>query len=209
MAKYDKLVEILFETRSNFKLAKTLYPGWKDLRDYQYTHCVYINGPTKFPIIGYLTNCLDENEQMGISKDFVQFLKKLKPISFYDCLFVVDVYHLSNFSHKYPGKSIKDFRIPKFNRIELVDEILQISQGLLIWHYQLEKLLGVCIPNLSKVYELRKDLNAKKAKAWERIKSLMLFDEISLYDVISKRMAFGITTFPNMAGAFALYKFMK
>jgi len=88
----------------------------------------------------------------------------------------------------------------------IVDEILSESNGLLIWHDQLERLLSCTgISQVDDRSDLRKKLNAKYPEAWERIKSLFFLDGSSLEQVLNERMLDShCTSAGNWTGGMAL-----
>lgn len=198
MKNLDKITERIIDVSSEQELAKSLFPvlGGKNLK---YCYAVYSNNGKYSPIIGYLTNEL-EGVNVSFKNELKVFIEKYNPKSFNDFLFFVDIY--SRFNSQ---PAIEDVCERKFKSNGMVEDILKDSRGLLIWHYQLENLIRLFYSDNEHVVRLRKDINAKKAEAWELAKKLSFSDELTLYDIISDRMAVDITRNPNIQGAYNLF----
>ena len=83
------------------------------------------------------------------------------------------------------------------------------SKGILIWHYQLENLLGLFFNAHDRVVELMRDINAKKVESMNLTENLRFDEKISLNDILSERMIFFNTVYPNSNGAFQLFKHLN
>lgn len=111
--------------------------------------------------------------------------------------FVLDTFTLSD---AWRGTPVTTLR-PTFRPLALVDRLLRDSYGLLVWHHQLEALFGLFVRPADEQICLRKGINARRADAFERARSLVLASDVTLEDVIEERMAFGAVARANFHGA--------
>jgi hypothetical protein len=195
------LKEQIFEVSSNLELAKSFFPEVNDLEAYHLAHCICIGEDQV--IAGTLSKELGEGESLGFMSCFSEYLKRSAPQTFKDFLFLLDFYR-----GRRVGRSVGDiFDLMShvFPKIQIVDEILEDSRGLLLWHHQLEHLFRAFYDDITKVVRLRKQINAKVPDAFDIAESLK-FDGISLADIVEERMVLGFTVSPNVKGASTLYK---
>ena len=99
-----------------------------------------------------------------------------------------------------------DLTYREFSTIPVVDEILEVSGGFLLWHHQLESLFALFLTDHARIVDARRNINMKKPEAFRLAKSLKFDENLSLEDVILERMVLGTVKFPNIHGANILYR---
>lgn len=111
--------------------------------------------------------------------------------------FVLDTFNLSGAWRGTPAGDLT----PTFDSLPLVDALLRDSHGVLLWHHQLEALLGLFVRSAGDPATLRKGIAARRAAAFERVRAFELAPGVTLEDVIEERMTFGATVRANLYGA--------
>ena len=76
----------------------------------------------------------------------------------------------------------------------------------MLWDYQLDFLCGLFCDVPRNAVSLRKGLNARDSRSEDIAKKYKFNENLSLYDVINKRMVMDFTVQPNFRGAYNLYK---
>ena len=163
MRKFEMLKERIFEVKEDLELTKKLFPDLGDLESYKYAYAIYIDKGRLEPVCGYLTDDLRGNQEPGFKDDFRAYLGKYQPASFFDLLFLLDVYYQSMQKFGYPV----DWDHYQFKKLEVVDDILASSNGILLWHYQLEQLFSCFYRDPEKTVEARKAVNQKRAEVFD------------------------------------------
>ena len=196
----ETIVEGNFLVRENLELTQELFPVVTDAKDFKYFYSIYLNKGGVQPVSGYLTNDLKPGEDLGFKNDFQAYLGQHQIGRFSDLLFLLDYYRLIQVHGP------KDYDQKQFRELEVVDDILIPSRGLVLWHYQLEQLFACFYQSQSKVIELRKAINQKQASVFQLLDSLKFKSGISLESVLNQRMLFPVTCSPNFKGAITLYQ---
>jgi len=133
--------------------------------------------------------------------DLLSYVKTGRPKSFMDVVFLVDAFR---------GCQIKgDFIIPSlsaFQKIPVVDEILQDSNGILMWHHQLEALFGLFVTTGKIWIKLRRCINHKRFATFTYAEKLMLDNGSNLSGIIWERMVFKWTCYPSYKKALEVAK---
>ena len=187
----DRLVERIFEIKTEYHLTNSLFSHLKDWRDYRYAYAIYITGEPPRLIDGYLA----DHMVPSVMTDFGDYLGQVGFTSFMDHLFALDFYKLR--WHK--DLEVSDLVEPansEFRQLPVVDEILKDSRGFLLWHHQLECLFRAFHDDADKAVDLRKQINTKVPEAFDLAGSLM-FGGKSLENVIRERMVLGHTVLPQ------------
>ena len=196
----EAILEGNFLVRENLELTQTIFSEVTDAKDFKYFYGIYFNKGGVQPVSGYLTNDLKPGEDLGFKTDFQNYLSQHQINGFSDLLFLLDYYRFI----KVHGPKDNDQK--KFRDLEVVDDILRPSRGLILWHYQLEQLFACFYQSQSKTIELRKALNQKRAFVFQLLDSLKFKSGISLRSVLNQRMLFPVTCSPNFKGAITLYQ---
>jgi hypothetical protein len=170
-------------------------------------YCLYIDKGHHLEMIDCLLMPATEGP-VGYIDNFSAFLARQSPDNFRDLLSLLDIYHFLLFSGLFSGfTEVPD--LPAHSKMtglladEMMESFVNDSKGYLIWHHQLENILCLNFRIREDALELRKDLNARKAEAWSRLKDI---GSGELYSFINSRMIFGHTKKPNIAGAARLYE---
>jgi len=202
MKKLEMIKEKVFEIGKDLELARRLFPDLETVESFRYGYSVYIENDRIRPVFGSISDNLRENVGVGFKDDFRAYLAKHQPAGFLELLFLLDVYFQSRQKFGYPV----DWDQYQFQKLEVVDEILAGSKGILLWHYQLEQLFGCFYLNPDKALEARKAVNAKKAEVFDLAEKLKFEPGTSLNDIIWDRMVFSVTCYPNLTGAVTLFR---
>lgn len=197
------LKERVFEIVREPELAKALFPDIKDVESYQYGYAVHLAKPARL-IIGHVSNTLPEGWKPGFMHDFREFITRHPPRSYYDTVFLLDFYHFNatRMHHRYAPNRLD------FSPIGTVNDMLKDTRGVLLWHYQLENLIRLFVTDPEKVSQLRKSINAQRRSAYGAVKGVWLGDSC-LADIITERMLFFNTCYPNVGGALALFDYCE
>ncbi|MEW5735871.1 MAG: hypothetical protein AB1921_13515 [Thermodesulfobacteriota bacterium] len=181
-------------------MAKALFPEIKGLDQHKYAYAVYLAKERPELVLGHVTSTLPEGMRPGYSGDFREFITRHPPRSFTDLSFLLDFYHFNaaRLHHRYNPNRLF------FSPIGIVNDMLKESRGVLLWHYQLENLLRLFVPDSDKVARLRKGINAQRRSAYDAARGMKLA-KTSLADIITERMLFFNTCNPNVRGALALF----
>ena len=94
----------------------------------------------------------------------------------------------------------------RFPRDRLLDNLLALSHGAVLWSFQVEMLVTICTGCAGRASELVRSMNAKRTEAWEKAGNLRLPTGISVSEVLSER---GVVSQcypkPNLAAATRIY----
>lgn len=140
----------------------------------------------------------------GKRKGFVNYLKKYKPASFKDILFLLDLY----------PEDIEDEikRHKPLNSVmgDAIEEILDETKGIILWNYQMERVLNLFIKDRDEIVAARKAINAGMSPDfYEKLCGYKIDKKTTLPDLISNRIVFHIQIYPNIDGAFILYEILR
>ena len=200
-----KLVEQTFDSRNEPELYKALFGEPQEaLANSPFIHCIYLDGGSKYAVTEIFTECYCG--YIGYSTEFSEYIKREKPLTFMDFLFLIKAYHDLIMLKEISINDLPKLRDTNFRKIGIVDEILNNSSGRLLWVHQLEELIGIFSASRLKNIELVQRIRARHTDAYDII-SGMKFNEISVADIIDERAIDGNIDFPNMRGASLLYDF--
>lgn len=122
-------------------------------------------------------------------KDFPKlatYLDQQEPFGLLGYLFVVDSYYQS----RVLGEPLPTQRSPGFTPDPILDELLAISDGILLWQFQLEQLAQLFVEERSDAIELRRRVNQKRPETRERIGDMTFPSGQSLREVVQERMLY-------------------
>jgi hypothetical protein len=199
----EKFIEQVFEIHPNVELARVLFPFLENIEDYQFAHCIYLDD--KKLITGAVFTSPPEKPSTGFRNDFRDYLDKTNPGTFTDLLVRVDLYDGVIRGHC-ALPDLVDLTYRQFPRIPMVNELLEMSSGLLLWHHQLESLFALFLTDHARIVDARRGINMKNPEAFRLAKSLKLDENLTLEDIILERMILGAVKFPNIHGANILYR---
>lgn len=144
---------------------------------------------------------------------FRNFIIKEKTETFWDIVFLLGIYDLEM---NYRASGLNIFNLDyNINTLPIVDDILTLSRGLLLWKFQLEHLAGLFLPKPRDRIQFRKDFNARASTWRSEAQNMMFSKNISLYDIVkdriiapkgSDKMSSGVVHSPIFDGAYLLFK---
>ena len=203
----ETIKERVFNVRKHPDLAKKLFPEFGSIKTsfFKKAYAIYIDDGIITPVCGYLTDWSKKAEEPGFKDGFRAYLARYRPENFADTLFVLDAYFLSMQSLGYPYR----WEFCKFKKVEVVDDILGESKGILLWHHQMEQLFSCFFQEYDKDVELRKAVNKKGTEIFELAERLKFDYETTLNDVIRERMIFPVTCNPHFSGAHTLFRHLN
>lgn len=195
---------IMSRNSEMFRQLKSYFPS--DIDDfpdrYQYLHLIYLNNdPNK---VIHLQGSSKEIERDKISFD--QLFHKTKPQKFSDCLLLLSLIgHISNYEIEYLFEE-------EFNSSHLLTEVINDSNGILLYRHHLEMLLSIFTKmNTEEVVQFRRNWNKKNQSVIFLSKEILIDESKSLFDLIMERTPFeNYPFFVNAAyrEAYQLYKFI-
>ena len=199
----ENFIEQVFQVRPNVELARVFFPFLENAEDYHYAHCIYLDDKTL--IAGTAFTSSPERPSTGLRNDFKNYLNQTNPETFGDFLLRIDLY--DGVMHGYYAlPDLIDLTYREFSTIPVVDEILEVSGGFLLWYHQLESLFALFLTDHARIADARRNINMKNPEAFRLAKSLKFDEKLSLEDVILERMVLGTVKFPNIHGANTLYR---
>jgi len=199
----ENFIEQVFQVRPNVELARVFFPFLENAEDYHYAHCIYLDDKTLIAGVAFTSS--PERPSTGLGSDFKNYLNQTNPETFGDFLLRIDLY--DGVMHGYYAlPDLIDLTYREFSTIPVVDEILEVSGGFLLWYHQLESLFALFLTDHARIADARRNINMKKPEAFHLAKSLKFDENLSLEDVILERMVLGTVKFPNIHGANTLYR---
>lgn len=176
-------------------LTRTLLPAL-DAHGYPAAYAAYLDGPAPRPrvLVGFAST-----EPVPPGTPLADHLRHHGHLAtdLFGAAFVLDAFMLAE---AWRGTPVETLR-PAPRPLPLVGELLRDAHGLLVWHHQLEALFGLFVRSADEQVHLRKGVNARRADAFERARSLALAPGVTLEDVIEERMVYGSVTRANLHGA--------
>lgn len=169
---------------------------------YQYLHLIYLNNdPSK---VIHFQGSSKEIDRDKISFD--QLYHKAQPQTFSDCLLLLSLIgHISN-------DEIEFIFEKKLNSSHLLTEVINDSNGILLYRHHLEMLLTIFTNmNTEEVAQFRRNWNKKNLSVLSLSKDILIDESKSLFDLIMERSPFeNYPFFVNAAyrEAYQLYKFI-
>lgn len=168
-------------------------------------------------------------------QNFLNVIKQFRPESFKEMLFLSDVYNecirdwLFNFDYYHANEAdesafseiglfiekriaeVNGNKLPSSAKHAALCEILAESNGLLLWGYQLELIIGLFVSDRDEIVALRKGFNAKNPEALKRLGRMRVDSKTSLRRFIMARLLFsyGCVPAPNLKGALDLYNALR
>lgn len=206
-----ELISVFFPEYSSDFLIIDEYE-WDIIGKFPEFYCLYIDSTSPKLITGWGAY---EGFDAGFDKHFYfkDFMVKEKPSAFWDIAFLLAIYDLEM---NYRADRLNTFNLEhNINTLPIVDDILSLSRGVLLWKFQLEHLAGLFLPRPKDRIQFRKDFNARSS-TWKNRASKMLFTKhISLFDVVEDRIvapegsdktSFGLVHSPIFDGANLLFR---
>jgi hypothetical protein len=182
-------------------------PDVFDDEDYNYAYCLYIRLETKKILLksDLFSAKPKKFDLMTIGNgQFINYLREYSPKDFEGLLFLIDAYPINI-------KALReDFCHGQSPLFEVVESILKPSQGIILWHYQLENILKLFF-HPTEVELLRRGFCAKKPETLEKLESISIDHSLSLVDFISNRMYVfrQYTKSPNIKGTYELFRWLR
>lgn len=169
---------------------------------YQYMHLIYLNNDPNRVI--HLQGSSKEIERDEISFD--QLYHKTQPQTFSDCLLLLSLIgHISN-------DEIECLFKEEFNSSHLLTEVINDSNGILLYRHHLEMLLSIFTKmNTEEVAQFRRNWNKKNQSVISLSKEILIDESKSLFNLIMERTPFENYPFfvnPAYREAYQLYKFI-
>lgn len=169
MSYWDRLVEEIIEVPGNVGQIRALFPSLDDVEHFDYAHCITLDHKTV--VVGKLVSSLDEPPLMGLQDNFRDLLETAHPESFSDLLLMVELYD-GAMSGTLGLAELLDLISRKPPGIPVVDEVLAMSRGFLLWRHQLESLFGLFIEDASQLPELCRSINQRRVEAFQLARNL-------------------------------------
>ena len=175
------------------------------LKKERYAYCLYVDSGKELELARGFLFTPKEETQVGQLDGFVRHLEQVKPTGFMDVMFALDTYN-------YPHPEVSRFKTetpePKLGpeMSAVIEPLLAGSRGFILWHYQLEHVLGIYDRSAEHCRTLRKDFNAKRPGALAWMEQREVEDNLSLYEFVLSRVPVGGTNYPNLEGAVTLFR---
>ena len=175
--------------------------------DLKYAYCIYIQLENENRLISsFLFDTKPNRIDLNFigNRHFVPYLKEYNPKDFEGLLFLIDAYPINI-------KSLRqDFYYDPSPLFQVMEYFLMPSQGIILWHYQLENILKLFF-HPSEVTFLRKGLGAHKPEVLDKMESISLNPSLTLADFLSNRMYVfrRYTKSPNVKVAYDLFRWLS
>ena len=198
MADFDMIIEEVARTADTPWLEEHFHPY--GLRKDTYAYCLGVDCGDGRELVRAFTFSDPTPEHVGVVDGFRKHLSNVRPKGFWDYVFALDTYdYLCPESRRFRT----DDPEPKLNpeASAVVVPILAQSRGFILWHFQLEHLIGLFDARAERCRTLRKDFNAKRPNAEVWMLKQMIDCCLSLHDfVVGRTMVYG-TMVPSLEGA--------
>lgn len=137
---------------------------------------------------------------------FLCYLRRLQSRNLKDLMYALATYNPCI-------RMLESGSYPELKRLEgavgsAIEEILAETHGVLLWHHQLEQIIGFFVRDYAEVIDLRKGSNAKRPETLERLRHMEVEKGISLHDVMKSRY-FNTTSICTTHEAFLLYQALE
>ena len=169
--------------------------------EFKYAYIVFLDASPPFYLLimphskNYLIN-YDNGE-------FQKFYENLPGKNFFDLLYLVTLYPKWLMGEHF---STHPFRLPSFERENLVDELLSASYGRLVYHFQLTQLFRIMTgADEESADKFRRDIGNHIPEAVELTKKISLPAGETLEEIMKERMIYEFTCFPHYREAALLY----
>lgn len=182
-------------------------PDVFDDEDNKYAYCLYIRLENEKKLIksNLFSAKPKKLDLMNIGNgQFINYLREYSPKDFEGLLFLIDAYPINI-------KALReDFYHGQSPLFEVMESILKPSQGIILWHYQLENILKLFF-HPTEVGLLRREFGGKIPETLEKLKSFSIDHSLSLVDFISNRMYVfrQYTKSPDIMGAYELFRWLR
>jgi len=201
------LKEEIIEIDKNKTLLNQLGDPKNFCGEFKYVYLVY-DKDKKYLIKAMWGDSAEDLEKWrGFPESFGKYVKKTNPKTLGDYMFFLDAYERSGFY----DFSLDAIYNRKFKKNNAIDEMLADSRGFLLWHYQLENLIGFFFFDNTKQLEVRKGLQSaiRRDEYMKEAKKMKFTKNLSLYDIITERIIHKnctvITRIPRWIFAYNLY----
>jgi len=206
----SKTKERIWRLNEDTLFTKTIFKDYKRLlseiesNNYEYGHAIYIYEDNPDLIIGTIFSTANSAE-IGYFEDFNKYLNQFDTTRFKDVLFTLDSYWISNACRKTERLCLEQH----FNRHPIIDDFLNESHGILLWHHQLENLYLFYKRDRDKAVEFRRDILKRKADTFNLAKKIKIDSGLTAEDIINERMPASGTISPSFKEAVKLYKYLN
>jgi len=202
MADFDMIIEEVARTADTPWLEEHFHPY--SLRKEKYAYCLSIDRGNGRELVRGFVFSDPTPKRIGAIDGFREHLKKVSPEGFWDYVFALDTYdHLCPESRRFRT----DDPEPKLSTeaSAVVEPILAQSRGFVLWHFQLEHLIGLFDARAERCRTLRKDFNAKRPDAEAWMSKQFIDHGLSFYNFVAGRTIVSGTIVPSLESAHALF----
>lgn len=184
--------EVSWRTATDPDLTHSLFPHVERPELFQSGYAVLVESAQPV-LLGHLSSA----DRLIEGEPFKRHIERYSPSSFWDAVFVADTFAASVTSIENGSEPLPILDI-EMDHIPFADEILEQSRGLVIWHHQLEQLVGLFGYDQGERSAFRKGINCKRAEYFAEAERLSVVPGVTLRDVIEKRMSFRGTMSANL-----------
>ena len=198
MTGLDRVTEEVVRTGDTSWLEEFFHPY--SLKKENYAYCLHVDrGGRRELVRGFLFSD-PPPARLGMIDGFSEHLARVRPEGFWDWVFALDTYN-------YLAPGVFRFRTEK-PEPELgpgisaaIESILSGSRGFIVWHFQLEHLVGLFDARAEHCRAVRRDFNAKRPSAEAWMSRRIIEDGVSLHDLVASRTMPGGTVVPSLEEA--------
>jgi len=198
MADTDRIVEEVVKTADTPWLAEHFHQY--SLQKDTYAYCLSVDRGNGRELVRSFTFSEPTPERLGVVDGFRKHLAGVRPDGFWDYIFALDTYdHLCPESRRFRTDEPEPRLSSEASAV--VEPILAQSRGFVLWHFQLEHLIGLFDNRAERCRTLRKDFNAKRPSAEAWMSKQMIDENTTLYDLAVGRTMISGTWVPSLEGA--------
>jgi len=175
------------------------------LKKERYAYCLYVDSQEKLELVRGFLFTPREEPRIGPITGFVDHLSRIQPKGFVDVMFALDTYnYLCPDAFTFRTETPRPRLGPEMSGV--IGPLLSESRGFILWHSQLERLVGLYDHRAEHCRKLRQDFNAKRPNARAWLEQKKVEDNLSLYDFVQLRTTSVGTMVPSLEGAFTLFR---
>jgi len=201
MASLDMITEEVALTADAAWLEKHFHPY--SLRKDSHAYCLGVDCGNGRELVRSFTFSDPTPERIGAVDGFREHLARVSPKGYWDYVFALDTYdHLCPESRRFRTDDPEPKLSPEASAI--VEPILSQSRGFILWHFQLEHLIGLFDARAERCRTLRQDFNAKRPNAEAWMAKQLIDRNRTLYNFVVGRTLICGTLVPSLEGALAL-----
>ncbi len=175
------------------------------LKKEPYAYCLYVErGGQRELALGFLFSD-PAPAGFGPISGFARHLESIRPEGFWDLVFALDTYsYLRPKVVRFRSEKAEPELGPEMSAV--LEPLLAGSRGFIVWHFQLEHIIGLFDARAEHCRKLRQDLNAKRPNAEAWMGQREIEPGLSLYDFVVSRMMIAGTMVPGLEGALILFR---